>query len=146
LNVMCVAVISVLNLFPSTMGNHRMSSSKKSVKKPQISRRLDLVYCIFFFVTLGVSLCVNLLPLWPPQLQTLPITRRLYVVLRGYAEDTAKEIKDPFMISTLGLVEREWEFMYMTVIMWMELYVHVRNHYHSLCQLTAIDSYMSLHV
>lgn len=98
-----------------------MAKPKTSTVKPLTSRPLDLLYYVFFVIHLLITIFIDLLPLWPTVLRELPITKQLFGVLKGVADDYVKQTNDPFALVMWGLVDREWEFMYAKVFMWMEV-------------------------
>jgi hypothetical protein len=96
--------------------------SKSSIK-PLTSRPLDLLYCGFFALHFICTILIDILPLWPSFLRTMPVSKRLFDMLKGVVDEYTGKTNDPFMLATWGLVQRDWEFLFMTVFMWMELYV-----------------------
>ena len=95
----------------------------KSAIKPLTSRPLDLVYYGFFIIHFICTVLIDILPLWPGFLRTTPITKQLFDMLKGVVDEYTVRTNDPFMLASWGLVQRDWEFLFMKVFMWMELYV-----------------------
>jgi hypothetical protein len=109
------------------MAKTRSIAHKSGAIKPLTSRPLDLTYYIFFLLHLIISVLIDLLPLWPAPLRTYPITKQIFGVMKGVADDYTNKTNDPFALVMWGMVkkEREWEWMCAKVFIWMEMYVYI---------------------
>jgi hypothetical protein len=94
----------------------------KSIK-PLTSRPLDLLYYGFFIIHFICTILIDILPLWPSFLRTLPVSKQLFDMAKRVVDEYTVKTNDPFMLATWGLVQRDWEFLFMKLFMWMELYV-----------------------
>lgn len=103
------------------------ASTHSTTVKPLTSRPLDLLYYGFFVFHFICTIAIDILPLWPEQLRTLPVGKQLFGIFKGVVDDYTLKTNDPFMLATWGLVQREWEFLFLKVFMWMEVYVYIKR-------------------
>lgn len=107
---------------PISRFQSKTSNMPKSIK-PLTSRPLDLLYYGFFIIHFICTILIDILPLWPSFLRTLPVSKQLFDMAKRVVDEYTVKTNDPFMLATWGLVQRDWEFLFMNVFMWMELYV-----------------------
>src|ERR1700761_6561047 len=103
------------------------ASTHTTAVKPLTSRPLDLLYYGFFVMHFICTIAIDCLPLWPEQLRTLPVGKQLFGIFKGVVDDYTRKTNDPFMLATWGLVQRDWEFLFLKVFMWMEVYVYIER-------------------
>ena len=93
----------------------------KNFTKPLTKRPLDLTYYSFFLIHFIISLCIDLLVLWPAKAQTTPGVSAIYGVLRGVVDDYRAETNDPLMRVAWGVTQKPWDFAHMNVLMYIEV-------------------------